>query len=548
MHAATLYCKMKRFFSYALYHRFLRFSFLRPPYQAAWYGWKRPLLDMPVRLSTVMDMQRENLLKVLVSAPSIAGFCAFFLYAVSSPPGVGLWDTAEYQTVAWIAGIPHPTGFPAFVVSGWLFTHFFPFGNPAWRVTMMSALAVASACAALVILLQRFNVNTAVALSTTALFSVGEIIWTHATYAASEPFVLLFGALAITNAIAWIQDRDHHALIRTGLFAGLALATHPVSLWYLPGLGILAFLGLRQSPKPLHALGSALCAGIAALGLYAYLPIRSAIVTAQHRDPTTALLGMPPGQAIWDTDHPATFEGFVRLVTGADFGAASSLHGIFAFGQYPTFLQRLSDLAITQEGFIPSMLAVLGACVLLRRWTLLIALVAIAFSPIPFSMLYTALIDIPKYYLLTLWVIAFFTGIGANAITQCLSGASASIPALLLAIIAGSTFQAQSPPRFAQHLNHAGEQVIATILSHTEKNAIVGAGWSYVTPLAYAKYVEGRLDERIPLTGMPKKYIAQWLSTRPVYYMPDFELHIPGVALTPIPNTWPTLYRVGLAP
>ena len=38
---------------------------------------------------------------------------AFAAYAYSAPLGPGTWDTAELQTVPYILGIAHPTGFPA---------------------------------------------------------------------------------------------------------------------------------------------------------------------------------------------------------------------------------------------------------------------------------------------------------------------------------------------------------------------------------------------------------------------------------------------------
>ena len=35
-------------------------------------------------------------------------------------PGLGFWDTAEVQTVAPVLGTAHPTGFPTYVLLGWL--------------------------------------------------------------------------------------------------------------------------------------------------------------------------------------------------------------------------------------------------------------------------------------------------------------------------------------------------------------------------------------------------------------------------------------------
>ena len=44
----------------------------------------------------------------------------FAVYRATLLPGLGAWDTGEAQTVLPILGTMHPTGFPAYVVVGWL--------------------------------------------------------------------------------------------------------------------------------------------------------------------------------------------------------------------------------------------------------------------------------------------------------------------------------------------------------------------------------------------------------------------------------------------
>jgi hypothetical protein len=477
--------------------------------------------------------------------------CALVLYAASSPPGVGMWDTAEFQTVAWIAGIPHPTGFPAFVLAGWLFTHLLPFGNPAWRLTMMSGSCTAAACAVLVASLRRFGISRAIAGGTGMLFAVSSIVWIHATRAGVESLTLLFGALATANAVIWARESDRRALVLTGLFAGLALSTHLVAIWYLPGLAILVFKGMKGRAVPRRALAGAACAGLAALALYAYLPLRSAIVTAQALDATRSI-GIPPGEAFWDYDHPSTPSGFVTLVTGAVFGAGGSLHAIYDFAQYPAFLRRLGTLIVSEEGAIAAAFACIGLCVLLRERLLLLGLLAIAFCPIPFSMEYGALVDAAKYYLLTLWIAAWFVGLGAHAASSRMKrGKLLFSYALVVAAIAADFFQPAStlraavPSLWAQRLDHRGEALVANVLAHTENDAIVSAGWSYVTPLAYAKYVDKTFGARVPLSGTPQAPAIERARTRPLYYMPDFSgPDVPGTISTPVAGSSPVIYRI----
>jgi len=57
---------------------------------------------------------------------------AIYLLSMSSYPDG--WDTGEMQTVPYMLGITHPTGFPLFVLSGWVFSHVVAISTVAWRM------------------------------------------------------------------------------------------------------------------------------------------------------------------------------------------------------------------------------------------------------------------------------------------------------------------------------------------------------------------------------------------------------------------------------
>ncbi len=50
------------------------------------------------------------------------------------PSGASIGDEAEAQTVPYVLGIMHPTGFPLFTLTGWLWSHALTFGTVAWRM------------------------------------------------------------------------------------------------------------------------------------------------------------------------------------------------------------------------------------------------------------------------------------------------------------------------------------------------------------------------------------------------------------------------------
>ena len=63
--------------------------------------------------------------------------------ALALLPGVAFWDTGEFQTVGPVMGTAHPTGFPTYVLLGWLASVVLqPFGEPAFRMNLLSAICL----------------------------------------------------------------------------------------------------------------------------------------------------------------------------------------------------------------------------------------------------------------------------------------------------------------------------------------------------------------------------------------------------------------------
>src|SRR5471032_2852305 len=102
---------------------------------------------------------------------------AFVLYLFALPPGVDWWDTGEFQTVPYIAGILHPPGFPAYTIAGWLFSHLFAVGNVAWRMNVMSALAAGGAAATLAYTVRKMGGSSLAGLAGTLLFVTSDIVF-----------------------------------------------------------------------------------------------------------------------------------------------------------------------------------------------------------------------------------------------------------------------------------------------------------------------------------------------------------------------------------
>ncbi|MGC8766550.1 MAG: glycosyltransferase family 117 protein [Brevinematia bacterium] len=67
----------------------------------------------------------------------------FINYILNLTPSVAAGDHGELATTTYSFGAPHPSGYPLFAILGKFFTYF-PFGNIAYRVNLMSAFAGAA--------------------------------------------------------------------------------------------------------------------------------------------------------------------------------------------------------------------------------------------------------------------------------------------------------------------------------------------------------------------------------------------------------------------
>jgi len=70
---------------------------------------------------------------------------ALVLYTTTLAPTVLAADAGEFQFVAWLPGIAHPTGYPFYVLLGYFWTHLLPIGEVAWRMNLLSATCAALA-------------------------------------------------------------------------------------------------------------------------------------------------------------------------------------------------------------------------------------------------------------------------------------------------------------------------------------------------------------------------------------------------------------------
>lgn len=399
-------------------------------------------------------------------------------------PGVGFWDTGEFQTVAAVLGIAHPTGYPLYTLLGKLFT-VWPWGSMAYRVSLMSALSAALAVGGLVLLLGRLRVNLWLALSAALGFAFSVNVWGTANRA--DPHTLHAAIVAGLWLLAWRwgESGDRRFLWGLALGAGLGLGNHMLMVMELPALGLYALLSRPRDFVRPQALGLSLLFGTLGLCVYAYIPLR-------------AMMEPPLSYA-----HPTTWERFKYLVLAEQFQGGM---GFLSLAGLRALIARLPEVM----GWYADWLTVPGRALLFglacggfgslfmrnRRLALCMALGAL----IPFYAASTYVnADLSRYYIVPNWLLFAFAAMGADellALWKEWRGTQAHTrTAMLLAVatlVLPFLLLDTNWKKVDQHQNRDAERYEQATLAAVKPGAVIISWWSFSTPLWYGRYVEGR--------------------------------------------------------
>jgi len=454
---------------------------------------------------------------------ALAFLVPFALYAFSISPNVGYWDTAEMQTVPWVLGIAHPTGFPVFVFAGWLFSHVVIVGSVAYRLGLMSAVAMAIAAWCAFAVVEELGEPAYLGAGAALLFGAGNVAWSRGARAEVHAFAVLFAALAIWQAVRFYRTGSRRALLLAALAFGFALGNHGIATLLFPGLVLLVLPRLRD--VSFKTVGLAAIYAAAPLLLYLWIPLRSAQLYAARVDPTLDL-GLPPGRPFFDFDHPNTLAAFLHYMGGGDKSqVGNGFLSMLDWTNYPDVFNRFGDAVIHEIGPVAAFFAVLGFALLIRRdlWLGLAFLIACGVC-VPYGLLYPEA-DPARYLLTAFWGAAILAVYGAShgmigyfKDDIKLSRATAAV----LVFGAAAVSIGANRALFEMRNDPGAVHMIGQIVANTPDDAIVVANWTFATSLGYAAYVDRSFGHRVPIVAFPAEYsylYPDWLKMHRRIYM-----------------------------
>ncbi len=203
----------------------------------------------------------------------LASMLSLLVFGLTTAPSVVAGDVAELQYLPSRLGIPHPNGYPFYILLGWLWSKM-PLSTLAWRMSFLSA-GLGAVCVGLAYLLFRLTgLRRMSSLAGALTWAFQRAFWLYAGLAHRYTLLMLIGIGLLLAMSFWRKRGEPRCFLLAALLAGLGMASHIASpLFFLPGAILLIWPGHIRFPSA-KLIGAAVLLALLPLLLYAYIPLR----------------------------------------------------------------------------------------------------------------------------------------------------------------------------------------------------------------------------------------------------------------------------------
>lgn len=423
-------------------------------------------MRMPKRYCNVAVMPSEERRFI---PPAIAGLIAAGVYLRTLAPTITYGDSPELAGAAVTLGIPHPSGYPLYMLLGHAWSRLFPFGDPGWRLNLLSALLGAAAVALMTALFQRVCRSWPGSIFGALVFAFSPFFWDQCLV--TEVYAL---HVLLQSAILyfWLRWREGGRFADLALLAGcfgLGFTHHLMTVLLVPLLLFpMANPQLRAAPRRILLL---LVLGAAPLLLYLYLPLVSS--------------GLPA----FNWGKPDNLNRFLLHVTGAQY------HGFLKMTPHQSIGHLAAgefQLLFDQLGPAPLLLSLLGAGTLVRRPRLRLPLISVLILALVFALGYRVA-DPEPFHLPALQILALLAGLGAAGLLAFVASRHhglGRVLALLLPLLPLGVMAARFPRHDLSGAFTPHDSAVAALAAVPRGAALFTTGMEGYVPF-YARYAAG---------------------------------------------------------
>jgi len=427
-----------------------------------------------------------------------------------------------------ILGIPHPSGYPLYVLLGKLWTLVVPIGSIALRMSLFSAFTGAGAAAGAFLLTRKLDLGRPPAILSSLLLALSPSFWSQANIQRVYTLNALMMVVALYFAVSWWRKPDDRLLVAAVFVSALGACNHTYMGVFSLALVIWAMAVRPSAWRQASLWLRSLAAGVAGLLPYLYQPLRS------RADPRL------------DWGNPETFDRWMAVVTRREAWDRAWL-------EVPGDVLIIAEDFVRRIGFeffwVGAGLAVLGLMATrARRWPLLLLLFAVGgnFAAMVVHGSRSDLFLWHRYYIPTYVVIALLAGLGAQILIErwrMLAPWLFLLPLSMLVV---------GYPEFDRSRYRIADDFSRTLLAQLPPGAHLSASDDNILfVLIYLHLVEGlRPDVNLILQGVGQadlRPLAFHPDSEPLFFTHHPNWSVPELVVEPVGLTFRIMAR-GSAP
>lgn len=394
-------------------------------------------------------------------------------------------DSGELAAAVHVLGIPHPPGYPLYVLLGKLFSVLVPAGRPALRLNLFSAVCASASSVFLFLTLVDLGVGACAAAGAALGWAFSASLWSQSGIARVYALGAMLSTLTTWMACKWyLEPSQTHWLLAAAFAVGLGLANHTVAGAHVPAVvGLVAIREPRLLLDPLLWLQVIACGLPGVLLYFTWIPLRA-------------------------RSAPPVNWGNIRSLAGLRRFLARKEYWQHRWVRSPAQLAKVilfyTRRVRREFGFVGAAAIVVGVPIISTNAPALAVMCGILVGLTALSMIaHARREDIFHWtrYMITAWLalcipLAFGWQWMLGAFPNPLRPYMAFLPALV--VLAGQ-FRRQD---LSQH--RYADEYSRRILEHLPENAtLIAQDDNVVFPLMYLKYAEGlRPDVRLLEQGV----------------------------------------------
>ena len=231
------------------------------------------------------------------------------LYASGACPTIYVGDSGELVTAIHTLGIPHPTGYPLYVLLGKVWTLIVPTGSVAARMSLFSVACAAAAGGLLHWSGRRMGLQPVAAATGAFLLAVSPSFWGEANVQRVYSLNALFVVFVLSALVSWYRSDEVRWLYLAFFLCGLGSTNHTFMAIEAAALIMVVCLRVPSTLKQPKLLLKSAAAFALGLLPYVYLPLRSR------------------ANPVLDWGNPETLSNFVRVVLRKEYWDRAWLTG-----------------------------------------------------------------------------------------------------------------------------------------------------------------------------------------------------------------------------